>query len=68
MATPAHLPVKVPLPHAPTVFGISRSAIYRAASAGHVKLSKLGRGTLVDTASVLAYLEGLPTLQPKSAA
>ena len=60
------LPMKVPLPQAPMVFGLSRSAIYRAAQDGHITLSKLGRGTLVDTASVIAYLDGLPRLTPKA--
>ena len=53
--------MKVPMPRAPGLFGLSKSAIYRAAEAGHIKLSKLGRGTLVDTASVIAYLDALPT-------
>ena len=60
------LPLKVALPHGPETFGVSRSAIYRAAGAGHVKLTKLGRTTLIDTASMLAFLDGLPRLTPKS--
>ena len=64
----AALPVKVRLPEAPRIFGISRSAIYRGAADGHICLSKLGRGTLVDTASVLKYLENLPAMTPKAAA
>ena len=65
----AHVdPVAVPLPHAPKIFGLSRSAIYRAASVGEITLMKLGRTTLVDTASVRKYLANLPRLQPKSAA
>lgn len=56
------LPVKVRLPHGPDTFGLSRSAIYRAAAAGHVTLTKLGRTTLIDTASMLAFLDGLPKL------
>ena len=66
-ASPRHLPIKVPLPQAPGLFGISRSSIYRAAKAGHVKLSKLGTATLVDTASILAYLDSLPTIPPEDA-
>jgi hypothetical protein len=57
----------VPLPKAPAVFGISRSAIYRGAAAGDIILLKLGRSTLVDAASVRAYLERLPRLHPKQA-
>ena len=62
------IPVKVPMVHAPTTFGVSRSAVYRAAAAGHIKLSKLGKTTLVDTASMLAFLDGLPSITPKQAA
>jgi predicted DNA-binding transcriptional regulator AlpA len=58
----------VPLPQAPSVFGLSRSAIYRAAAQGHVTLLKMGRSTLVDAASVRSYLASLPRLMPKSAA
>ena len=65
---PERLPVKVPMTRAPETFGTSRSAIYRAAAAGHIKLSKLGKTTLVDTASMLAFLDGLPALNPKQAA
>jgi hypothetical protein len=50
----------VPLPHAPVVTGLSRSAIYRAAAQGKITLLKCGRSTLVDMASVRAFLEGLP--------
>ena len=61
-------PMVVPLPDAPVVFGLSRSAIYRAAAAGQITLMKMGRSTLVDTASVRNYLNSLPRLTPKSAA
>ena len=58
-------PVMVPLPQAPGRFGISRSAIYRGAAAGHIVLKKLGRTTLVDSASVRDYLAALPGFTPK---
>ena len=51
--------VTVPLPHATTVFGPSKSWFYRQAAAGNVKLIKIGRGTYVDTRSVLATLQDL---------
>ena len=54
------LPPRVRMPLAEDTFGISRSAIYRAAAAGRIKLTKLGRTTLVDTASVLEFLNSLP--------
>lgn len=62
------LPLNVPLPHAPLVFGLSRSSIYRAAADGKITLRKLGRTTLVDTASMLAFIDGMPTLAPKKVA
>jgi len=61
-------PVAVPLPSATAVFGLSRSVIYRLAAAGHIRLMKSGRSTLVDAASARAYLASLPTLMPKIAA
>lgn len=61
-------PLAVPLREAPAILGVSRSGIYRAASAGHIKLLKLGRRTLVDMASAQRFLERLPTLPAKHAA
>ncbi|MCK8784138.1 helix-turn-helix domain-containing protein [Roseomonas sp. NAR14] len=54
-------PLVVPLPQAPLVTGLSRTAIYRAARKGQIKLLKNGRSTLVDMASVRAFLDSLPT-------
>jgi hypothetical protein len=53
-------PLAVPLPHAPAITGLSRSAIYRAAAEGKITLLKCGRSTLVDMASVRAFLASLP--------
>ena len=49
-----------PIRRACMLSGLSRSAIYRAASAGHIRLLKNGRSSLVDMASVRAYLAELP--------
>jgi len=57
------LPIKVPMFRAAATFGVSRSSIYRAAAAGHIRLTKIGRSTLVDTESVLAWLNGLPPVK-----
>jgi excisionase family DNA binding protein len=54
-------PLAVPLPHAPAVTGLSRSTIYREAARGNIRLLKVGRSTLVDMASVRAFLTNLPT-------
>jgi excisionase family DNA binding protein len=54
------LPEMVPVPHAPGVFGISRSTLYRLAADGRIRFVKLGRSTLVDAASVRAFLASLP--------
>ena len=61
-------PTLVPLPKAPAVFGLSRSAIYRAAGDGKITLRKLGKSTLVDTASALAFIANLPaaTIRPNA--
>lgn len=62
------LPRVVPMFRAPAAFGVSRSTIYRAANAGDIRLVKLGRSTLVDSESVLAWLANLPTITPKAVA
>ncbi|MGK7871446.1 helix-turn-helix transcriptional regulator [Falsiroseomonas sp. E2-1-a20] len=64
------MPEMVPVPHAPSVFGISRSTLYRLAADGHIRFVKLGRSTLVDAGSVRAFLASLPAAQigPQKAA
>lgn len=57
-------PLTVPLSRAPQIIGISRSGIYRAAAAGHIRLIKCGRTTLVCMKSAREYLDGLPRLTP----
>lgn len=49
-----------PVRRACMLSGLSRSAIYRAASAGRIRVLKNGRSSLVDMASVRAYLAELP--------
>lgn len=41
-------------------FGISRSRLYREATAGNVRFLKLGAATVVDLASVRALMARLP--------
>jgi excisionase family DNA binding protein len=53
-------PEMVPLPRAPAVFGLSRSHLYRLAAEGRIRLLKAGARTLVDAASVRAFLASLP--------
>jgi excisionase family DNA binding protein len=57
------VPEAVPLPRAPGVFGISRSSLYRLAGDGRIRFVKIGRSTLVDAASVRAFLASLPAVQ-----
>ena len=64
----AELPRMVPMFRAAATFGLSRSTLYRAANAGDIRLVKLGRSTLVDSESVLAWLASLPAITPKAAA
>ncbi len=59
--TPA--PEMVPLPRAPGMFGLSRSGLYRLAADGKIKMVKIGSRTLVDAASVRAFLATLPALE-----
>ncbi len=47
-------------------FGIPRSTLYRLAAAGHVRMVKLGRTTLVDFASVRAFLASAPAASLRS--
>ena len=54
------VPEMVPLPRAPAVFGLSRSHLYRLAAEGRVRMVKAGARTLVDAASVRAFLATLP--------
>ena len=53
-------PIALPIPAAVLASGLSRSAIYREAGQGRIKLLKLGRTTLVDMASIRAFLASLP--------
>ena len=57
------VPEMVPLPRAPAYFGLSRSHLYRLAAAGQVRMVKAGARTLVDSASVRAFLATLPVAQ-----
>ena len=56
-------PEMVPLPRAPGVFGLSRSGLYRLAAEGRIRMVKVGARTLVDAASVRAFLAALPAAQ-----
>ena len=56
-------PEMVPLPRAPGIFGLSRSALYRLAADGKVRMVKMGARTLVDAASVRGFLATLPALE-----
>jgi hypothetical protein len=57
---PNHDPVMMPIPHAVGWSGRSRTTIYRLAAAGHIRLVKAGARTLLDCASMRAYLASLP--------
>jgi len=56
-------PEMAPLPRAAPLFGLSRSALYRLAAEGHIRMVKFGGRTLVDCASVRTFLAGLPPVQ-----
>lgn len=56
----AVLPPFMPIPRACEVAAIGRSRLYVVIGEGLVRAVKSGTKTLIDTASLLAYLESLP--------
>lgn len=64
------LPALIPMPRAPGMLGLSRSAIYRAAGEGKITIRKLGRSAMVDSASALAFIAALPlaSIRPETQA
>lgn len=60
------LPLMVSVSDAPKVFGVSRSHIYRIAEQGQIDLVKMGRRTMVVTESMLAYINALPNMTPRT--
>ena len=58
-------PILAPLPQGPALFGLSRSAIYRAAAAGQIRLVKQGRRTYIDSQTALLYIASLPIFTPR---
>jgi hypothetical protein len=56
----APLPPYVPVKQACVVGGFGRSKLYEVVGHGLVRAVKLGSKTLIDTASLLAYLADLP--------
>ena len=55
------LPVLIPMPDAPDLLGLSRSALYRAAGEGRLKILKLGKSSFLDRDSALAFIASLST-------
>jgi len=60
IADAAELPALMDMEQARELLGMSRSAIYRAAAAGHLPTLRFGRRVYVPTARLLAML-GLAT-------
>ena len=56
-------PEAVPLSRAPAVFGISRSALYRLASMGQIRMFKIGGSTLVDAGSIRDFIAQQPNVE-----
>ena len=63
----APLPPFVPVKEACVVGGFGRSKLYEVVGAGRVRAVKLGSKTLIDTASLLTYLDSLPAAQIRPA-
>lgn len=59
-------PLAVTLPVAVRLSGCSRSALYRAISAGHLEARKAGRRTLILTDALEDFLTRLPAIEPKN--
>jgi excisionase family DNA binding protein len=57
----------VPVKEACVVGGFGRSKLYEVVGAGRVRAVKLGSKTLIDTASLLTFLESLPAAQIRPA-
>lgn len=53
-------PRVLPLKQAAVYLGMSRSAVYRAAADGRIRLLKIGRSTVLDVESGDRFLAGLP--------
>jgi hypothetical protein len=64
--TPATPPIYLRLREAKQWYGISVSRLYRLAGRGQITLKKLGSSTIVETASLSAYMAGLPTARIRS--
>jgi hypothetical protein len=60
VAVPPHWPHLIPMGRAPGLTGLSRAGLYRAAAAGEITIRKLGRSSLVDAASLAAFIARLP--------
>jgi hypothetical protein len=58
-------PIALPMPSTgERLLGcLTREAIYQAAAAGKIKVTRLGRRSLVDLASARAFLAALPPAQ-----
>ena len=57
---PDSVPMAAPIARATAITGLSKTAIYKAAAVGRIRLLKLGRSTLVDLASAQRFIQSLP--------
>lgn len=63
LSSTAPLPAFAVIPKTCELTGLSRSRLYELIGAGAVRAVKAGTRTLVDIASVVAYLHALPPAQ-----
>jgi hypothetical protein len=70
IATETATPVFVTIPSWCQLVGMSRSATYQALARGDLRAKKIGARTLINFASGLAWINGLPdaTIRPAKAA
>lgn len=56
----ATLPLRMPVRDACRVSGLAKTQLYNRLNSGEIVAYKLGRATLVDTASLLQFLADMP--------
>ena len=58
----------LPMAEAARIAGVSRATLYKFAHSGELQLRKLGKKTLVETASLAAFIAAAPGWRPMSRA
>jgi hypothetical protein len=59
-ARPAPMPEYARISDVVNLYGVTRTRLYEEAGAGNIRMVKFGRQTLVDLASLRAFMQCLP--------